>query len=190
MINLETVKALRAIRLPGMARELESQLEDPQHYKGVNGKYFSRKKGIYFSRDAANYFPEFAAFYFPYLELRYVKPVRKCDSVFSSPFTSLGSQHMRNVSPQATGTQGYQTPKVPIAAAIVSRICRRSRPSRQTQWLVSWLPLDMTAQEILGYLYSPQEGDFLIFMFLQIFQSIRTKPFAHNKCPDMKQLPL
>ena len=29
MINLTTVKELRALRLPGMARELESQLEDP-----------------------------------------------------------------------------------------------------------------------------------------------------------------
>lgn len=36
MINLETVKALRALRLPGMARELESQLEDPQPYKGLS----------------------------------------------------------------------------------------------------------------------------------------------------------
>jgi len=36
VINLETVKALRALRLPGMARELESQLEDPQHYKGLS----------------------------------------------------------------------------------------------------------------------------------------------------------
>ena len=36
MINLETVKALRALRLPGMARELESQLEDPQRYKGLS----------------------------------------------------------------------------------------------------------------------------------------------------------
>ena len=27
MINLETVKTLRVLRLPGMARELESQLE-------------------------------------------------------------------------------------------------------------------------------------------------------------------
>ena len=35
MINLETVKTLRALRLPGMARELESQLEDPQRYKGL-----------------------------------------------------------------------------------------------------------------------------------------------------------
>ena len=33
MINLETVKTLRALRLPGMAAELESQLEDPQSYK-------------------------------------------------------------------------------------------------------------------------------------------------------------
>lgn len=35
MINLETVKTLRALRLPGMAGELESQLEDPQRYKGL-----------------------------------------------------------------------------------------------------------------------------------------------------------
>lgn len=36
MINLETVKALRTLRLPGMARELESQLEEPQRYKGLS----------------------------------------------------------------------------------------------------------------------------------------------------------
>lgn len=36
MINLETVKALRVLRLPGMARELESQLEDPQRYKALS----------------------------------------------------------------------------------------------------------------------------------------------------------
>lgn len=36
MINLETVKALRSMRLPGMARELESQLEEPQRYKGLS----------------------------------------------------------------------------------------------------------------------------------------------------------
>ncbi len=36
MIHQETVKALRALRLPGMARELESQLEDPQRYKGLS----------------------------------------------------------------------------------------------------------------------------------------------------------
>ena len=36
MINVETVKTLRALRLPGMARELESQLEDPQRYKGLS----------------------------------------------------------------------------------------------------------------------------------------------------------
>lgn len=35
MINLETVKALRSLRLPAMARELESQLETPQQYKGL-----------------------------------------------------------------------------------------------------------------------------------------------------------
>ena len=34
MIDLSTVKELRALRLPGMARELESQLEEPQRYKG------------------------------------------------------------------------------------------------------------------------------------------------------------
>lgn len=36
MINLETVKTLRALRLPGMAGELESQLGDPQRYKGLS----------------------------------------------------------------------------------------------------------------------------------------------------------
>ena len=36
MINLETVKTLRALRLPGMAKELESQLEDPQRYKALS----------------------------------------------------------------------------------------------------------------------------------------------------------
>jgi DNA replication protein DnaC len=36
MINLETVKQLRVLRLPGMAKELESQLEDPQHYKALS----------------------------------------------------------------------------------------------------------------------------------------------------------
>jgi len=35
MINLETVKALRAMKLPGMAAELESQLESPQQYRGL-----------------------------------------------------------------------------------------------------------------------------------------------------------
>ena len=36
MINRETVKILRTLRLPGMAGELESQLEDPQRYKGLS----------------------------------------------------------------------------------------------------------------------------------------------------------
>ena len=36
MINLETVRALRTLRLPGMAAELESQLEDPQRYKTLS----------------------------------------------------------------------------------------------------------------------------------------------------------
>lgn len=36
MIDLETVKTLRTLRLPGMARELESQLEEPQRYKGLS----------------------------------------------------------------------------------------------------------------------------------------------------------
>jgi len=36
VINLETVKTLRALRLPGMARELASQLEDPQRYKALS----------------------------------------------------------------------------------------------------------------------------------------------------------
>ena len=36
MIDLSTVKELRALRLPGMARELESQLEDSQRYKTLS----------------------------------------------------------------------------------------------------------------------------------------------------------
>lgn len=43
MINLETVKQLRAMRLPGMARELESQLEEPQRYKGLS---FEERLGL------------------------------------------------------------------------------------------------------------------------------------------------
>lgn len=35
MINRETVRILRSMRLPGMAGELESQLEDPQRYKDL-----------------------------------------------------------------------------------------------------------------------------------------------------------
>lgn len=36
MINLETVRALRALRLPGMANELESQLENPRPYRDLS----------------------------------------------------------------------------------------------------------------------------------------------------------
>lgn len=36
MIDLATVKQLRAMKLPGMARELESQLECPQQYKTLS----------------------------------------------------------------------------------------------------------------------------------------------------------
>ena len=36
MINAETVKELRQMRLPGMARELESQLEAPQLYRNLD----------------------------------------------------------------------------------------------------------------------------------------------------------
>lgn len=36
MIDLTTVKELRALRLPGMAQELESQLEEPQRYKTLS----------------------------------------------------------------------------------------------------------------------------------------------------------
>ena len=43
MINLETVKALRAMRLPGMAAELQSQLESPQQYKGLS---FEERLGL------------------------------------------------------------------------------------------------------------------------------------------------
>lgn len=35
MIDLETVKALRSLRLPGMANELEAQLENPAPYKAL-----------------------------------------------------------------------------------------------------------------------------------------------------------
>lgn len=35
MINLETVRTLRALRLPGMANELEAQLENPSGYKDL-----------------------------------------------------------------------------------------------------------------------------------------------------------
>ena len=36
MIDLSTVKELRVLRLPGIARELESQLEEPQRYKALS----------------------------------------------------------------------------------------------------------------------------------------------------------
>ena len=36
MINSQTIKELRQMRLPGMARELESQLEAPQSYKDLD----------------------------------------------------------------------------------------------------------------------------------------------------------
>lgn len=36
MINLETVKTLRTLRLPCIAKELESQLKDSQRYKGLS----------------------------------------------------------------------------------------------------------------------------------------------------------
>ncbi len=36
MINLETVRQLRDLRLPGMAMELESQLENPAQYKALS----------------------------------------------------------------------------------------------------------------------------------------------------------
>ncbi len=36
MINQETIKTLRVLRLPGMARELESQLENPQYYRELS----------------------------------------------------------------------------------------------------------------------------------------------------------
>lgn len=35
MINQETIKELRALKLSGMANELESQLENPQYYHGM-----------------------------------------------------------------------------------------------------------------------------------------------------------
>ena len=36
MIDLSTVKELRALRFPGIARELKSQLEEPQRYKALS----------------------------------------------------------------------------------------------------------------------------------------------------------
>ena len=36
MINQETIKTLRVLRLPGMAKELESQLENPQYYRDLS----------------------------------------------------------------------------------------------------------------------------------------------------------
>lgn len=60
MSNLTTVKELRALRLPGMARELKSQLEDPQRYKMlslkerlallVDAESVSRRKNIIWRR--------------------------------------------------------------------------------------------------------------------------------------------
>ena len=43
MIDLATVKTLRALRLPGMARELESQLEEPQRYRDLS---FEERLGL------------------------------------------------------------------------------------------------------------------------------------------------
>ena len=68
MINLETVKTLRTLRLPGMARELESQLEDPQRYKAfpfedriamlVDAEYASRRTNTIKRRITAAKFSE------------------------------------------------------------------------------------------------------------------------------------
>ena len=43
MINQETVRQLRSLKLPGMAMELESQLESPQTYKDLS---FEERLGI------------------------------------------------------------------------------------------------------------------------------------------------
>lgn len=68
MINTETVRELRALKLPGMAMELESQLEDPQHYKTlsfeeriglmVNAESVSRRKNTIRRRIAEAKFSE------------------------------------------------------------------------------------------------------------------------------------
>ena len=55
MIDLSTVKELRALRLPGMARELDSQLEEPQRYKalsfeGPSGSSHRRRKRFHAGR--------------------------------------------------------------------------------------------------------------------------------------------
>ena len=36
MIYLSTVKALRSLRLPGMAPDLDTQLDDPRRYKALS----------------------------------------------------------------------------------------------------------------------------------------------------------
>lgn len=51
MIDLETVRTLRALRLPGMANELQSQLEDPQHYKGLS---FEDRLGLLVDAESAS----------------------------------------------------------------------------------------------------------------------------------------
>ena len=50
MIDLSTVKELRALRLPGMARELESQLEEPQRYKAVSRRKNTIQRRIHEAR--------------------------------------------------------------------------------------------------------------------------------------------
>lgn len=52
-------------------------------------------------------------------------------SLFHSLFSaSLDSHQLSDVTSSVTGTQGYQVKTVPVVAAIVSHICRQSRPSR------------------------------------------------------------
>lgn len=68
MINLETVRQLRDLRLPGMAMELESQLENPAQYKAlsfedrlglmVNAESISRRKNTVKRRISAAKFSE------------------------------------------------------------------------------------------------------------------------------------
>lgn len=68
MINLETVRQLRDLRLPGMAMELESQLENPAQYNAlsfedrlglmVNAESVSRRKNTVKRRISAAKFSE------------------------------------------------------------------------------------------------------------------------------------
>ena len=65
---------------------------------------------------------------------------------------SLDSRQMCDASSPVTGTQGYQLKTLPVAAAIISHICRPSRSSR----LRGGSLLEKADRGILGY----QRGGF------------------------------